>query len=400
MPPIKKLPNSIRYLKARFSHLTKPLVWGPIGVASLVLLFAWELSVHPEWLTIDEDDEPPFNSNSLTELSSEEAAIAVDIDNSSVLNRELENNERLPVNPIVISTEDLLEEIEGRTEEKSNFEETSKPEEYFTNSELETEISPQSQTNNLLNSIPANIPQNSASQEKLKNPNLLISPLPPSVNLLDSRNQAEKKEKTVSPLKAAMDKYLDAQNKSKSFPTQKKGTTSLPYPTQNSIGNIPSSQVPNSQKPTPTQYGVNNINPPLPPINVTPPKPYYTDLSGSRNQTNNQPNLSGSNYSPQVQTTNQNIPSLAPVVPNGLVNNQNRQNGVNNWGNYHNYYGSQGLPQNQQHQYNYGVTPNQVNQGYQPSPSYDQFSRSNGFYNRTYGSTWNNPFNKNNHQNR
>lgn len=382
MPPIKKLPNSIRYLKARFSHLTKPLVWGPIGVASLVLLFAWELSVHPEWLIIEDDDDLPLNSNSITELSPEEAAIAADIDNSSVLREELETYKQLKINPLVIPTENLLGQLQGETQKKYTSEQsTTEPEQYLTDPEPEAKI------NNFLNQTPANPPQNLPSPE---HSSLLTSPLLPSVNLLDPRNQEEKNEETVKPLKAAMDEYLDVQNKSKSSTTQ------------NSIGNTPSSLVPSSPTSAQTQSGKeNNFNSPLAPINVniTPQKPYYTDLSGSANQTNNQSNLSGSNYLPQVQSTNQNMPSLVPVVPNSLANDQNKGNGVNNWGTY-NYYSNEKLLQNQQQQYNYGVNNHQVNGGGQTIPSYNQFSRNNSFYNRSYGNSWNNPFNNNNNQNR
>lgn len=391
MSPRKKPPNSIRYLRARFSHLTKPLVWGPIGVASLVLLFAWELSVHPEWLTINDDDELPLNSDSMTELSPEEAAIAADIDNSSVLKGDLETYQQLQINPIVSPTESLLEKQQGEADKKSASEPTNtKPEAYFPNPEPKTDTSGEAKINDLLNPIPANIPQNLPSQEKPENANLFTSPLLNSLNLLDSRNQAEKKEKTVNPLKAAMDEYFGTQDKSQ------------PLPTQKSIGNTTSSSVsvPSLPTPIPTQSGEpSNFNPPLPPINITPQKPYYTDLSGSENQTNNQPNLSGSNYFPKVQPTTQNMPSLVPVIPNGLANNQSRENGVNQWGSY-NYDGNQRLPENQQQQYNYGVTPNQVNQGGQPIPSYNSFSRPNSFYNPSYGSTWNNPFKNNNNQNR
>ncbi len=379
MPPIKKLPNSVRYIKARFSHLTKPLVWGPIGLASLVLLFAWELSVHPEWLTIEDDDNLPLDSNNVTELSSEEQAIAADIDNSSVLQKELETYQQLQINPLVIPTENLLGELKGETQNKSGSEQNNtKPDTYFSNPESESNTFGEVKTNDLLNPKPANLPQNLSFQEKPENTNLLNFPLLRSVNLLDPKNQ-EKKEQTVNPLKAAMDEYLDAQDKSKPFPIQTSPILSSPKPTQTE-----------SRK-------INNFNPPLPQINVniTPEKPYYKDLSGSTNQINNQPNLSGYNYSSQVQPTIHNIPSLVPVVPKGLANNQNRENNFNNWG-ISNYYGNQGLPQNQQQQYNYGVTSNQVNQGGQPTPSYNQFSRPNSFNSRSYGSTWNNPFNNNN----
>lgn len=395
----KKLPNSIRYFRARFRHLTKPLFWGPIGVASLVLLFAWELSVHPEWLTLEEDDNPLSNSNSLTEnLSAEEASIMADIDNSSVLNGELETYKKLQLNPLVIPTDNLLKELQGEAKNQSASQKTTaKLEEYFTSHQPETTGSGEAKINNFPSPNLTNLPQNLPDQNQTENANLLTSPLLPSVKLLDSRNRAQKDEKTVNPLQTAMDEYLGSQNKSSLSSSQKfQGDNSNLYQTQTSIGNVTSSPIPNSPILTPTQSEEqNNFNPPLPAINITPQKPYYTDLSGSANQSNNQTNLSGSNYLPQRQPTTQTMPSLVPVAPNGLVNNQNIVNGVNNWG-VPNYYGNQGFPQNQQQQqYGYGVNPNQVNQGGQPTPSYNSFSRSNSFYNRSYGNSWNNPFNNN-----
>ncbi len=384
----QKSPNSGRYFRARFSHLTKPLVWGPIGVASLVLLFAWELSFHPEWLTIEDDDNLVSNSNSITEnLSPEEISIMSDIDSSSVLIGELKTYKRLQINPLVTSQEDLLNRLQRANKNTSAPQaNTKKTEEYLANPKTEINIYGGTQTNNL------------PSTNQLPNSKLPTSPLLRSMNLLDPTNQEEKKEKPVNALQNAMDEYLRSKGKSQSqSPSNYQSQTNNPnlYPTQIKPRDIkPSSILNTSTSNSPKSEGRSNYNLPLAPINVTPPKPYYTDLSGATNQTNNQTNLPGSNYFPQTQPTNPNLPPLIPVVSNGLANNQNGINGVNNQGvpNYSDY-GNQAYPQNQQQQYNYGVNPNQVNQNVPQNPSNNPFSRrNNSFSNRGYSQRWNNPF--------
>ena len=379
----KKLPKSIRYFRARFSHLTKPLVWGPIGVASLVLLFAWELSVHPELLTIEDDDNLVSNSNTITEtLSPEEISMMSDIGNSSVLMEELKTAQQLQINPLLNSQENLLYGLERETKNKSKKQKNvTKPEEYLSNPQPKINIYGGGEIKNL------------PSTNQLPNSKLSTSPLLRRMNVLDPTNQEEKTEKPANALQTAMDEYLRSKSPSQSpsnyqsqtnninlYPTQIKPRDITPSPILNrSTSNIPKSQV------------RRNYKQPLPLINVTPPKPYYTDLSGATNQTNNPTNLPGSNYFPQRQPTNLNLPPL-PVVPNSFANNQNGVNRVNNWG-VPNYYTNQGYPQNQQQQYNYVVNPNQVNQNIPQTPSNNPFSRrNNSFYNRGYSQRWHNPF--------
>ncbi len=378
----KKLPNSIRYFRARFSHLTKPLVWGPIGVASLVLLFAWELSVHPEWLTIEDDDNSVSNGNTITEtLSPEEVSVMSDIGNSSVLIEELKTAQQLQINPLASSHKNLLDSSQRETKNKSvRNKNIIKPEEDLANSLPTVNIYGGVQTNDL------------PSTNQLPKTKLSTSPLLRSMNLFDGTNQEEKKEKPVNALQNAMDEYLRSKSKSQSPSNYQSQTNNINlYPTEikprdikpSPIRNIPTSNIPKYRERS-------NYNPPLPPINVTPPKPYYTDLSGGTNQTNNPTNLPGYNYSYR-QPTNLNLPPL-PAVPNSFANNQNGVNGVNNWG-VPNYYNNQRYPQNQQQQYNYGVNPNQVNQSVPQPPSNNPFSRrNNSFYNRGYSQRWHNPF--------
>merc|ERR1712050_797580 len=141
----KKLSNSIRYFRARFRHLTKLSVWGPIDVVSLVVLFVWELSVHPEWLTIEDDDNSLLNGDTITEtLSPEEISVVSDIDSSSVLIKDLENYNKLLINPLLSSQESLLKRPK-REKHKKNI----KPEEDLGNPLPEINIYEAAPTDNL-----------------------------------------------------------------------------------------------------------------------------------------------------------------------------------------------------------------------------------------------------------
>ena len=377
--PNKKSPNYIRYFRARFTHLTKPLVWGPIAVASLVLLFAWELTVHPERLTLEDDDDSVTSGNTITEnLSPEEISIISDIDSSSVLIEDLKNAENSEFNSLQVPQKILLNEVEKESKNESN------PQKNATISKENLTI-PQPQT----------IINNFTPQNQLDNSQLLTSPLLRSLNILDQNNRGEKKEKPANTLQNAMDDYLrsNSQYQVPSNSQSQQNNFNL-YPTEIKARDIRPSPFPGISTSNSYQSPQNNnLNSPLPPININQPKPYYTDLSGRVNQNNNPRNLPVYNYSLQGQPTNPNLPPL-PRVPNSFANNQNGINGVNN-GRFYNYYGNPGYLQNQQQQYNYGVNSNQVNQNLRSNPSNNPFSRRNNSFNRGYGQRWNNPFNNN-----
>ncbi|NEP89062.1 MAG: hypothetical protein F6K18_20755 [Okeania sp. SIO2C2] len=374
----KKLPNSIRYFRGRFRHLTKPLVWGPIAVASLVLLFAWELTVYPERLTLEDDDSVTSGNIIIDNLSPEEISIISDIDSSSVLIEDVKIYENLQFNSLVIPEKILLNRLKGESKNESTPPKNStKLQENLTN------LQPQTTTNNLP-------PQN-----KLDNSQLLTSPLLRSLNILDESDREEKKEKPANALQNALDDYQRSKNQSQAPSNSQSQTNNFNlYPTEIKPRDIRPSPFPGISTSNSYQSPQNNnLNSPLPPININQSKPYYTDRSGTANQNNNPSNSPGSNYSLQGQPANPNLPPL-PTVPNGLANNQNGVNGVNN-GRVSNYYNNQGYPQNQQQQYNYGVNPNQVNQNLPSNPSNNPFSRRNNSFNRGYGERWNNPFNNN-----
>ncbi|MDT9341459.1 hypothetical protein VV11_019320 [Trichodesmium erythraeum 21-75] len=376
MPYPKKLPSSIRYFRARFSHLTKVSVWGPIGVVSLVLLFVWELSMHPEWLTLENDDNSVSNGNTISEnLSAEEISIISDIDNSSVLIEELKSNKKLLINPILSNQKNSLY-LPQKYKQKNVINQ----ERDLVDSMPEINIYEEGKTKNFY------------SINQLQNSNLSTSPLLRSMNLLDQANQEETRVEPVYPLKNAMDNYLSSKGKSESPSNYNSQSSNFNlYPTEIKPRDITSSPIINSSKSnlSKSEEG-NNYNPPLPSINVTPPKPYYTNLSGVRNQTNKPTNLPGYNYSLVGPPTAPNLPPLTPVVPLGLANNKNGVDVVKNL-QFPDSYNNQGYRQNQP-QYYYQVNPNQ-NQNVLATPSSNPFSsRNNSFYNSGYNQPWNNPF--------
>ncbi|MCL2930080.1 MAG: hypothetical protein O4751_15080 [Trichodesmium sp. St2_bin6] len=372
----KKLPNSIRYFRARFSHLTKLSVWGPIGVVSLVLLFVWELSMHPEWLTLENDDNSVSNGNTISEnLSAEEISMISDIDNLSVLIEELKINKKLLINPLLSYQKNSLY-LPQKYKQKNVINQ----EQDLVDSMPEINIYGEGKTKNFY------------SRNQLQNSKLSTSPLLRSMNLLDQANQEETRVEPVYPLKNAMDNYLSSKGKSESPSNYNSQSSNFNlYPTEIKPRDITSSPIINSSKSNLSKSEErNNYNPPLPSINVTPPKPYYTNLSGVRNQTNKQTNLPGYNDSLVGPPIAPNLPPLTPVVPLGLANNKNGVDVVNNLEFPHSY-NNQGYRQNQP-QYYYQVNPNQ-NQNVLATPSSNPFySRNNSFYNSGYNQRWNNPF--------
>ncbi|MCL2924895.1 MAG: hypothetical protein MGF17_09800 [Trichodesmium sp. MAG_R04] len=341
----KKLPNYIRYFRGRFSHLIKPSVWGPSGVVFLVLLFAWELSVNPKWLIIEDDNDSVLNSNTITEnLSPEEISIMSDIDSSSVLIEELEINKNMLMNPILIPKKKSLKR--SKKEKKKSV---IKPEEYLAEPQSKINIYGEVQTNNF------------PSTNKLPNIKSSTSPLLQNRNFLGQENKEEAKAEFVNPLENGINNYLSSKGKAESPSNDhSQGNHLNLYPTQIKARDIKSSTILNSLKSkiSQSEEGI-NYNPPLPPISVTPPKPYYTNLSGVKNQINNQTDLPGYNYSPQEKSSKTNPPPLI----HRLANNKDRVNVANE------------------------------NQNVLENPSSNPFSSSNNsFYGRGYNQNWNNPF--------
>ncbi len=122
MSSFKRFPTSVRYLIARLRHWTQPAVWAPLAVLCAGGFFIWEVTVHPERLSIDGDEVATSNNPaSLPGLSAEDTAIAAEIDSSPVLVNQFNssNSELKLLNSSVVKGKGLFDEIRPRSEENS-----------------------------------------------------------------------------------------------------------------------------------------------------------------------------------------------------------------------------------------------------------------------------------------
>jgi len=86
MSSFNRFPTSVRYVIARLRYWMQPAVWAPLAVLCAGGFFIWEVSVNPERLSID--GEEVANSNNPTAiagLSAEDTAIAAEIDSVPML---------------------------------------------------------------------------------------------------------------------------------------------------------------------------------------------------------------------------------------------------------------------------------------------------------------------------
>jgi hypothetical protein len=110
--------TSVRYLIARLRHWTQPAVWAPLAVLCAGGVFIWEVSVNPERLSIDGEEEAASNnSGSLPGLSAEDSAIAAEIDSLPVLVNQLNGSTSSGLNLLnssAVISKGLFEEISDR----------------------------------------------------------------------------------------------------------------------------------------------------------------------------------------------------------------------------------------------------------------------------------------------
>lgn len=118
MSSFKRFPTSVRYLIARLRHWTQPAVLAPLAVLCAGGVFIWEVSVNPERLSIDGEEEAASNnSGSLPGLSAEDSAIAAEIDSLPVLVNQLNGSTSSQLNLLsssVVKSRGLFEEIRDR----------------------------------------------------------------------------------------------------------------------------------------------------------------------------------------------------------------------------------------------------------------------------------------------
>ena len=120
MSSFKGFPTSVRYLIARLRHWMQPAVWAPLTVLCAGGLFIWEVSVHPERLSIDGEEVAASNNrDALGGLSAEDSAIAAEIDSVPVLVNQFNrsNSELNLLNSSAVKSQGLFDEVRaGRAE--------------------------------------------------------------------------------------------------------------------------------------------------------------------------------------------------------------------------------------------------------------------------------------------
>src|SRR4028118_1190922 len=117
MSSFKRFPTSVRYLIVRLRHWTQPAVWSPLAELCAGGVFIWEVSVNPERLSIDGQEEAASNnSGSLPGLSAEDSAIAAEIDSLPVLVNQLNGSTSSELNLLnsLVKSQGLFEEIRAQ----------------------------------------------------------------------------------------------------------------------------------------------------------------------------------------------------------------------------------------------------------------------------------------------
>lgn len=412
MSAFKLLPTSISHLAARFRPLTQPTVWIPTVIFCVGGLFLWEVSVHPEWLNLDEEE---ITSSTTTDrniaLSLEDSMIAAEIDTVPVLVNQLNRSSTSGVllNSPVLTTKGLFDEVRDRRLEAAKPDivpNSSFTNRYFALPDSEITTVPIFGDKNLFNSNSAANLTNSAAAGGLAKES--ASPATAtSVSATNSPNSAKPSPNSlaVSPLQAAMEKYRAA-----NFPRQKTVQTSDATTSSNSplkstaTPALTANQPQFSNPPATTQEILSGLNPSIPSITITPQptstiqlnnptpinplsNPYQINQSYNsypNNQGNNpyQTNLQGSEAIPPVQPITLPTPSsTAPAIESSIPNNFGQSafpsaiqgskvinsNSTNS--------GNVGFPSVSSPSPNFGATSYQVNQTWQPiAPSSEPIS--------------------------
>lgn len=396
MSTTEKLPPKARYARAKFRHLTSPLLWFPLGILSLLVVFIWQLSVDTELVEV-ENEQVAEEELSADDLS----AIAAEIDSSEFLLEELESSENTVERPVVLqkSILDYYKDEKGKTLtllEKTQQELSSIYERVGTEESTGNLLGENRNNNSLLNlGSDSEIDQYSPERtnNQFSNPPL---PQSPNFNRFSSQSQQESSKASARNLPATMQEYLDSGYSSESGENDRSKSenyNSQLYETQEDLrrdsANFP---IDNSRLPG-TLPNNQNFN----------ARPYYIDRSGDYNNYGsptaeipaNQPYYSDiyGNGSGQTQPAQLNVPSIAPVVRgnSNLPNDPYWRTGSPYSGNYP-YSANQGYPQLQQNQLNNGANYYQGNNGATGQPQPYNNGRSNPFRSQRFGEQ-NNPFN-------
>ncbi|CAD5946891.1 hypothetical protein L2E69_12535 [Planktothrix agardhii 1806] len=236
-----RIPESIRAVGEELRFLLQPRIWGSVSVLAVVGIFFWQFSENPEWFSLDA--ESTLNpSNSGSQLTPEQQAIAADIDNSKVLLEALGSNNSL-ISPLNFNSEvnkDLLKQTQN-TDKKLEPSPRSNPllDSLFppsnsTNQPPVGENSPK--TSNLPNPVSENSPTTTNSNLGLKG---LGSPVTETTN----------PETAKTSLQQAMQNYLQTQeteNTDSAAPSNTNDTSKNSLITDTNSANNPPNSLTNS----------------------------------------------------------------------------------------------------------------------------------------------------------
>ncbi|MEG3894170.1 MULTISPECIES: hypothetical protein [unclassified Microcoleus] len=294
MSSFKRFPTSVRYLIARLRHWMQPAVWAPLTVLCAGGLFIWEVSVHPDRLSIDGEEVAASNNPaSLPGLSAEDSAIAAEIDSLPVLVNQFNssNSEQKLLNSSVVKGKGLFDEIRAGGEEIPQL--SSAP-----NPATRSRFLPLPNLANPAVGAANNNPQNSSlpSSNAISAPSLsgsggLISGIktiePESGSTATATlsqassgaNSGKQNENPLplSPLQAAMKKYVPANTSPTAAQKTANSVQLLDRPASTSAGANPANSLPTT---TTAQAGANPVN--VPEALPSPLAPTNTIISESQ----------------------------------------------------------------------------------------------------------------------
>lgn len=426
MSSFKRFPTSVRYHIARLRYWMQPTVWAPLAVLCAGGFFIWEVSVNPESLSIDGEDAATSANNptAIAGLSAEDTAIAAEIDSVPLLVNQFNRSESELgfFNSPIVKTQGLFDELSTRRSEKFP------PSLVSQQPAINTSLSLPKIPNSVPSAIPNNQPNSSfstANATSAVSPSLESGQTATTSNLgqedsletetLSQPNASAGEGKKnpnslpLSPLQAAMKKYIAADTVVKPNSTEKTAReTKLPDRLNGTLSptnpdNLLPTTTPDQPKPNPVNFptpltpvpaSTNIINdsqpvsnpsttlpeswgrlnskaPVMPeitiqPVNAAAPKnPYQTNLSGSDFTPKAQPPVipvatpSPIQLLPNVEKSA--VPN--PMVESKILNPQFSPNSANSQ-----FKSAQPSQSNSPTQSNFGVVPQNTNQGLPPIP--------------------------------
>ncbi|MBD2183631.1 hypothetical protein H6S82_09220 [Planktothrix sp. FACHB-1355] len=341
-------------MKARLRPLTQPIVWVTIAFLSLVGFFTWAYFNHPEWLALNQEAETPTPSNATADeqtLSDEDKAIGVDIDNLSVLQKEISDSEPLQLTPEEDETElGLFDEFMKQKEAAINAEKSSDSSatEKLTAQPttanpfaLKSESSSNSSTvvsGNSFTPPSSNLGVGSAanSADKLNLPttqkqNATLPSVSPLQSALDRLGNGSKSSiqtpagVSVSPLQSALDRQGTASKSTIQNPLQSgldspeaSSRTGATSPSQASPGNLGQNPTVNQTLTQPTSQLPGQGYGQVSPVPGTTGYGYNSPSAGGATSSNSYTYLNPPQALPGVPSAVQVNPGLAPATPSNL----------------------------------------------------------------------------------